>query len=193
MKGQGKGWVTAEYAMLPRSTPQRTQRETNGRSGRSQEIQRLIGRSLRAVTKLEALGERTFTVDCDVLQADGGTRTASITGAYVALYDAMQKLVAKGQLRSVPLTTQVAAVSVGRVQGMDMLDLCYQEDSTAEVDFNIVKTGADEFIELQGTAEGKPFSKRDLDAMLALADSGLQELFRIQAEAVGLVREAGRV
>jgi ribonuclease PH len=193
MKGQGKGWVTAEYAMLPRSTIQRTPRETQGRSGRSQEIQRLIGRSLRAVTKLEALGERTLTVDCDVLQADGGTRTASITGAYVALYDALQKLVAKGQLRFVPLTTQVAAVSVGRVQGMDMLDLCYQEDSRAEVDFNIVKTGADEFIELQGTAEGKPFSKRDLDAMLALADSGLQELFRIQAEAVGLIREAGRV
>ena len=193
MKGQGKGWVTAEYAMLPRSTPQRTPRETQGRSGRSQEIQRLIGRSLRAVTKLEALGERTFTIDCDVLQADGGTRTASITGAYVALYDALQRLVAKGQLRTIPLTTQVAAVSVGRVQGVDMLDLCYQEDSKAEVDFNIVKTGADEFIELQGAAEGKPFTKRDLDAMLALADLGLQDLFRIQAEAIGLIREAGRV
>ena len=193
MKGQGKRWVTAEYAMLPRSTPQRTPRETQGRSGRSQEIQRLIGRSLRAVTKLEALGERTFTIDCDVLQADGGTRTASITGAYVALYDALQRLVAKGQLRTIPLTTQVAAVSVGRVQGVDMLDLCYQEDSKAEVDFNIVKTGADEFIELQGAAEGKPFTKRDLDAMLALADLGLQDLFRIQAEAIGLIREAGRV
>ncbi len=193
LKGQGKCWVTDEYAMLPRSTPQRPPRETQGRSGRSQEIQRLIGRSLRAVTKLEALGERTFTIDCDVLQADGGTRTASITGAYVALYDALQRLVAKGQLRTIPLTTQVAAVSVGRVQGVDMLDLCYQEDSKAEVDFNIVKTGADEFIELQGAAEGKPFTKRDLDAMLALADLGLQDLFRIQAEAIGLIREAGRV
>lgn len=184
LRGQGRGWVTAEYGMLPRSTQERTPRETQGRGGRTLEIQRLIGRSLRAITNLEVLGERTFTVDCDVLQADGGTRTASITGAYVALYEAMAKLASRGDLAAIPLTTPVAAVSVGIVLGEPLLDLCYEEDSHAEVDFNVVKTGKEEFVEVQGTAEGKPFDKAALDALLALADQGVQRLFAIQREAV---------
>jgi ribonuclease PH len=188
LKGRGRGWVTAEYAMLPRSTHTRTPRETQGRSGRTMEIQRLIGRSLRAVTLMEALGERTLTVDCDVLQADGGTRTASITGAYVALYQALAGLVAKGLIPSVPLTVPVAAVSVGVVRGEDMLDLCYEEDSHAEVDFNVVKTGEGSFVEVQGTAEGKPFTREGLDSMLALADKGIQELFERQRQAIAQVQ-----
>jgi ribonuclease PH len=188
LKGRGRGWVTAEYAMLPRSTHTRTPRETQGRSGRTLESQRLIGRSLRAVTLMEALGERTLTVDCDVLQADGGTRTASITGAYVALYQALAGLVAKGLIPSVPLTVPVAAVSVGVVRGEDMLDLCYEEDSHAEVDFNVVKTGEGSFVEVQGTAEGKPFTREGLDSMLALADKGIQELFERQRQAIAQVQ-----
>jgi len=188
LKGQGRGWVTAEYGMLPRSTLERTPRETQGRSGRTLEIQRLIGRSLRAVTNLDALGERTLTVDCDVLQADGGTRTASITGAYVALHEAMEKLVQKGVLAAIPLTAPVAAVSVGVVLGEALLDLCYEEDSHADVDFNVVKTGTGEFVEVQGTAEGKPFDRETLDSMLALAEEGIQRLFEIQREAVQRAR-----
>ncbi len=180
MRGQGRGWVTAEYAMLPRSTAERTPRETQGRSGRTFEIQRLIGRSLRAVTNLDVLGERTFTVDCDVIQADGGTRTAAITGAYVALNEAMQGLKAKGQLPALPFSSPVAAVSVGVVMGEELLDLCYEEDSYAEVDFNVVKTGKGDFVEVQGTAEGAPFSESTMSVMLALADRGIQALFEAQ-------------
>ena len=191
LQGKGRGWVTAEYAMLPRSTPQRTPREAQLRSGRTLEIQRLIGRSLRAVTDLGKLGERTFTVDCDVLQADGGTRTAAITGAYVALYESLRRLAAKGDLASVPLVTPVAAVSVGMVDGTALLDLCYEEDSRAEVDFNVVKTGGGGFVEVQGTAEGKPFSKDTLDAMLEMADKGMLALFALQREAIAAMEAGG--
>ena len=187
--GKGRGWVTAEYAMLPRATPERTQREAQLGSGRTLEIQRLIGRSLRAVTDLGALGERTFTVDCDVLQADGGTRTAAITGAYVALYQSMLRMRIRGDLATVPLVTPVGAVSVGRVAGEEMLDLCYEEDSRAEVDFNVVKTGAGGFVEVQGTAEGKPFSKEMLDSMLDLVGRGIERLFAVPEAAIAALAE----
>jgi len=188
-RNTGQGWLTAEYAMLPRATQQRTQRETGrgGPSGRTHEIQRLIGRSLRAVTNLSRLGERTITLDCDVLQADGGTRTASITGAYVALALACRRLVRDGRVARSPLTGEVAAVSVGLVGPTPLLDLNYEEDSRAEVDMNVVCTGDGRFIELQGTAEGQPFSREEMDALLALAQGGLQTLFAAQRAALDAV------
>jgi ribonuclease PH len=185
--GGGAGWLTAEYSMLPRSTVTRTQRDsTQGRvNGRSQEIQRLIGRSLRAVVDLRALGERTLVVDCDVLQADGGTRTAAITGSYVALYQALHTLANMGVISSVlPLKSAIAATSVGVVHGYRMLDLCYDEDFAAEVDFNTVMTSKGEYVEIQGTAEGKPFNKEAVDALLALAEKGIKELFLAQQAAI---------
>ncbi len=190
LKGSGTGWVTAEYSMLPRATVTRTPRDSSqGRpSGRSQEIQRLIGRSLRAITDLDALGERTLIVDCDVLQADGGTRTAAITGAYVALYQAMLTLANMGIISSIPLKSAVAATSVGIVRSYKLLDLCYDEDSSAEADFNVVMTGKGEFVEVQGTAEGKPFSKETIDSVLALAEKGIKELFQAQEAALDAVR-----
>ncbi|MBI2864521.1 MAG: ribonuclease PH [Chloroflexi bacterium] len=173
--GKGKGWITAEYSMLPRSTQTRMQREAvAGRiGGRTQEIQRLIGRSLRAAADLKALGERTFIVDCDVIQADGGTRTAAITGAYIALSLAVKKLRETGRLPANPLRCAVAATSAGVVDGDALLDLCYEEDSRAEVDFNLVMTSRGEYVEVQGTAEGEPFSKETMDALLALAGKGI--------------------
>jgi len=180
LKGGRQGWVTAEYAMLPRSTITRTPRDKS--EGRSQEIQRLIGRSLRAVTNLAVLGERTFVVDCDVLQADGGTRTAAITGGWVALYHAFHNLREQGVLPSMPLTKMIAATSVGVVDGEMLLDLCYEEDHKAEVDFNVVMTDTNEFVEIQGTAEGRPFSKETTDALLSLARQGIDKLFRIQKQ-----------
>jgi ribonuclease PH len=180
LKGGRQGWVTAEYAMLPRSTITRTPRDKS--EGRSQEIQRLIGRSLRAVTSLAVLGERTFVVDCDVLQADGGTRTAAITGGWVALYHAFHNLREQGVLPSMPLTKMIAATSVGVVDGEMLLDLCYEEDHKAEVDFNVVMTDTNEFVEIQGTAERKPFSKETADALLSLARQGIDKLFRIQKQ-----------
>lgn len=185
LRDKGSGWITAEYGMLPRSTITRTPRETAGRvAGRSQEIQRLIGRSLRAVTDLTLLGERTLIVDCDVLQADGGTRTAAITGAYVALYQALQTLANMGVISSIPLKSAVAATSVGIVHGNQLLDLCYDEDCNASVDFNVVMTSKGEFVEVQGTAEGKPFSKETIDSLLALAEKGIEQLFEIQKAAL---------
>jgi len=186
LKGSGGGWVTAEYAMLPRSTKERTPRTGAGglAAGRSQEIQRLIGRSLRAATNLDALGERTFTVDCDVIQADGGTRTAAITGGWVALYVAMHKLVKDGVYKSIPLRTAVAAVSVGILGPDEMLDLCYQEDSQAGVDFNVIMNDQGQYVEVQGTAEGRPFSRDTLDSLLALANNGIKQLFKVQKEAL---------
>jgi len=186
LKGSGTGWVTAEYAMLPRATVTRNQRDSfHGHvGGRNQEIQRLIGRSLRAVTDMKDLGERSLLVDCDVLQADGGTRTASITGAYVALYLAMEKLMKMGIISKIPLKSAVAATSVGIVNNNMLLDLCYDEDSQAGVDFNIVMTSKGEFVELQGTAEGKPFSKQSIDDLLAIAEKGIQQLFKAQEEAL---------
>jgi len=186
LKESGTGWITAEYSMLPRATVTRSPREsTLGRTiGRNQEIQRLIGRSLRAVADLSALEERTLTVDCDVLQADGGTRTAAITGSYVALYQAMKTLVDAGALSSIPLKSIVAATSVGIVHGYKLLDLCYDEDSNASVDFNVVMTSLGEFVEIQGTAEGKPYNKETVDALLSLAEKGIKELFQIQQAAL---------
>jgi ribonuclease PH len=187
LRNTGRGWVTAEYAMLPRATAQRTQRETGrgGPSGRTQEIQRLIGRSLRAVADLSALGERTITVDCDVLQADGGTRTAAITGGYVALALACRRLQREGRIgKRSPLTGEVTAVSVGIVDGTPLLDLKYDEDSRAEVDMNIVGTGDDRFIEIQGTAEKTPFSRGEMDRMMELAASGLATLRQAQQAAI---------
>jgi len=180
LRGCGQGWITAEYAMLPRSTLTRTPRDKG--EGRTQEIQRLIGRSLRAVTNPAVLGERTFVVDCDVLQADGGTRTAAITGGYVALYHAFHNLRKQGILPVMPLTNMIAATSVGIVRGDMLLDLCYEEDYRAEVDFNVVMTDKKEFVEIQGTAEGKTFSKETADALLALAQEAIDKLFRIQRE-----------
>ena len=179
---KNKGWVTAEYSMLPRSTSQRMQREVTRGSvgGRTQEIQRLIGRSLRASIDLGALEEKTIWVDCDVIQADGGTRTASITGAFIALWDACQELVKSKRIESFPIIDNIAATSVGLVKGEPMLDLCYSEDSTADVDMNIVMTGSGKFIEIQGTAEEKPFSREDYDQMLDLAVGGIQQLIRLQ-------------
>jgi ribonuclease PH len=182
MRGSGRGWVTAEYSMLPGSSSERVEREAarGKQSGRTQEIQRLIGRSLRAVCDLVALGERQVTVDCDVLQADGGTRTASICGAYVALHDACSRLILSGALSGHPLTDEVAAVSVGIVDAVAMLDLPYAEDSRAEVDMNVVMTGSGRFVEVQGTAEGAPFSRDELDSLLGLAAGGIGELVEAQ-------------
>jgi ribonuclease PH len=184
LKGSGTGWITAEYAMLPRATVTRTQRDsTLGRvGGRNQEIQRLIGRSLRAVADLDALGERTLVVDCDVLQADGGTRTAAITGAYIALYKAMETLQNMGVISTVPLKSAVAATSIGIVNSYMMLDLCYDEDAQAAVDFNVVMTSKGEFVEIQGTAEGKPFNKQAVDDLLSLAEKGIRQLFQAQQD-----------
>jgi ribonuclease PH len=178
LKGSGKGWITSEYGMLPRSTEQRTPREAarGKQSGRTLEIQRLIGRSLRAVMNQQALGERTVWVDCDVIEADGGTRTASVTGAFVALALAFERLVAAGILKSVPLTDTVAATSVGLVDGKAMLDLAYDEDSRAEVDMNVVMTGAGKFVEIQATAEGRPFAGAEMQDLLALAAAGIRRL-----------------
>jgi ribonuclease PH len=186
LRNTQSGWVTAEYSMLPRATHTRSQREVErGRpGGRTQEIQRLVGRALRGVVNVEMLGPRTITLDCDVLQADGGTRTASITGAYVALQLAMKKLIATGAAPAGAVESAVAAVSVGIVKGVPMLDLCYEEDSTAEVDFNVVMTEADEFVEVQGTAEHKPFSRAGMDSLLDLARQGILELFEKQREAL---------
>ncbi|MCL0065331.1 ribonuclease PH [Dehalococcoidia bacterium] len=182
LRGTGSGWVTAEYGMLPRATQSRIPRDRAG--GRSHEIQRLIGRSLRGVVNLDALGERTFVVDCDVLQADGGTRTAAITAAYVALSQAFQTLRERGDLRTSPFRGALAATSVGVVDGVHLLDLSYEEDSHAEVDFNIVMNDGGRFIEVQGTAEGKAFSKSAIDSLLVLAEKGIHELLRIQREAI---------
>jgi ribonuclease PH len=184
LKGSGTGWITAEYAMLPRSTVTRTQRDSavGHVTGRNQEIQRLIGRSLRAAADLAALGERTLTVDCDVLQADGGTRTAAVTGGYVALHKAMETLQSMGVIPSIPLKCAVAATSVGIIGTDMMLDLCYDEDFQAAVDFNVVMTSKGEFVEVQGTAEGRPFSKETINDLLALAEKGIRQLFQAQQE-----------
>lgn len=180
MRGSGQGWVTAEYSMLPGSTPERVKRETKGTKGRTQEIQRLIGRSLRAVCDMKKLGERQVIVDCDVLQADGGTRTASICGGYLALHDALTRRVHEGLIESHPLIEACAAISVGIVDGEPRLDLPYVEDAKAETDMNVVMTGSGEFIEVQGTAEGAPFSRAELEVLLALADKGITEIFTLQ-------------
>jgi ribonuclease PH len=182
LRGKGRGWVTAEYSMLPGSTSERTDREAaRGRqSGRTQEIQRLIGRSLRAITDLKTMGEVQITLDCDVLQADGGTRTASICGAWVALHDACSRLVASGGLTGHPITDVCGAISVGVVDALPLLDLDYSEDARAEVDMNVVMTGSGRFIEVQGTAEGMPFSRTELDELLALAEDGIAQIFELQ-------------
>lgn len=180
LRNKGLGWVTAEYAMLPRATNTRTQRETQRPSGRTQEIQRLIGRSLRAVVDTKLLGERQIYLDCDVIQADGGTRCASITGAYVALALACRRLVKQGIIKTNPILSEVAAVSVGIIEATPILDLAYAEDSEADVDMNVVCTGSGKFIELQGTAEREPFSREQMDAMLILAEKGIHQLFEIQ-------------
>ncbi len=187
MKGEGRGWVTAEYSMLPRATSVRTPRDiTKGRlNGRSCEIQRLIGRSLRAVVDLDKLGERTIWIDCDVIQADGGTRTAAITGSFVALATALRRLREQGVLEGLPLQDYVAAVSVGKVEGELRLDLCFEEDARAEVDMNVVMTGGGKFVEIQGTAEGEPFSGEELSRLLALAAQGTVKLIEIQKELLG--------
>jgi ribonuclease PH len=188
LKGKGEGWITSEYGMLPRATTTRMQRESSkgSPSGRTQEIQRLIGRSLRAVVDMKALGERTLWVDCDVIQADGGTRTASITGAFVALVEALRGMKTKGAINgTLPLTDFVAATSVGRVGGHLLLDLAYEEDSAAEVDMNIVKTGDGRFVEIQGTAEKTPFDDQQMQQLLALADKGVKELVALQKKVLG--------
>ncbi len=187
LRNTGKGWVTAEYGMLPRATTTRTQREasTGKVGGRTHEIQRLIGRSLRSVTRLPELGERTIWVDCDVIQADGGTRTAAITGGFVALVLALRKLRESGAIRTLPVQDHVAATSVGVVGGTPMLDLAYDEDSRADVDMNVVKTGDGRFIEVQGTAEGPPFERSALDSLLELADAGIRELVDMQRAIIG--------
>ena len=189
LRNTGKGWVTAEYGMLPRATSTRTQREASAGKvgGRTQEIQRLIGRSLRSVTRLAELGERTIWIDCDVIQADGGTRTASISGGFVALVLALQRLKESGAIKTVPIQDHVAATSVGVVGGVPMLDLAYDEDSRADVDMNVVKTGNGRFIEVQGTAEGAPFERGALDALIELADRGIRELVDIQKTIVGRI------
>jgi ribonuclease PH len=189
LRNTGRGWVTAEYGMLPRATSTRTQREASAGKvgGRTQEIQRLIGRSLRSVTRLPELGERTVWIDCDVIQADGGTRTASITGGFVALVLALQRMREMGMIKSIPVQDHVAATSVGMVGGTPMLDLAYEEDSRADVDMNIVKTGDGRFIEVQGTAEGPPFERRALDDLMALADAGIRELVEKQRAVVGQI------
>ena len=185
-RGSGEGWVTAEYGMLPRATHTRSDREAarGKQSGRTQEIQRLIGRSMRAVFDLAKLGERTIALDCDVLQADGGTRTAAITGAFVAAQDAVNKLLAEGKLTESPIIGHVAAVSVGIVQGTPLLDLEYTEDSACDTDMNVVMTGAGHYIEVQGTAEGAAFTRREMDLLLALAEKGVSELVRLQEQSL---------
>ncbi len=187
LKGSGQGWVTAEYSLLPGSTLTRTQREAaRGRvGGRTFEIQRLIGRALRAVVDLERLGERTIWIDCDVIQADGGTRTASITGGFIALALALQKYLERGLIKEWPIIDHVAAVSVGIVEGEILLDLEYVEDVKAQVDMNVVMTGSGDFVEVQGTAEGKPYSRSDLDQMLGLAATGIEELISLQKQILG--------
>ena len=195
LRGQGRGWVTAEYGMLPRSSSERIERERRGPGGRTHEIQRLIGRSLRGIVDLAALGERSILIDCDVLQADGGTRTASITGGFVALVLALERLRASGAVATLPLTGSVAAVSAGVVDGKVMLDLAYSEDSRAEVDLNVVMTGSGKYVEVQGTAEGKPFTPVQLEKLLAVSAEGVRELTELQrrtlAEA-GVVLRRGR-
>ncbi len=188
LKGKGQGWVTAEYGMLPRSTGSRMDREAarGKQSGRTQEIQRLIGRSLRAIIDLEKLGERSIQIDCDVIQADGGTRTASITGAYVALHDAISKLLKNGLITESPLKDAVAAISVGVYQGKPVLDLDYIEDSDCDTDMNVVMTGKGGFVEIQGTAEGEPFERDAMNAMLDLAAHGIQQLIAKQKEVLGV-------
>ena len=185
-RGSGAGWVTAEYGMLPRATHSRNDREAarGKQSGRTQEIQRLIGRSLRAVFDLQRLGERTLYLDCDVLQADGGTRTAAITGAFVAAHDAVQGLLAAGKISASPIRDHVAAISVGIVQGTPLLDLEYTEDSACDTDMNVVMTGAGHYVEVQGTAEGVAFTRREMDQLLALAESGIAELVQLQKNAL---------
>ena len=183
--GKQQGWVTSEYAMLPRATHTRSQRETRGAKGRTQEIQRLIGRSLRSVIDMKALGERTVWIDCDVIQADGGTRCASITGAFVALCLALKKLKKQKLIKDIPIKDFVAAVSVGMYEGTAILDLDYSEDSKAEVDMNVIKTGAGKFVEVQGTAEGDPFDDKQMKGMLDFAHKGTQELVAIQKKAIG--------
>ena len=185
LSGKGTGWITAEYAMLPRATHTRSQRETNGTKGRTQEIQRLIGRALRAVIDLEKLGTRTLWIDCDVLQADAGTRTASISGAYVAVVDAINRLKNEGAITEDPLGDSVAAVSVGIIDNTPMLDLCYAEDATAAVDMNIVMTGQGNFVEVQGTAEGHPFTFDQMHHLIALAQQGIAEISQIQRNVLG--------
>jgi ribonuclease PH len=187
MKGRGTGWVTAEYAMLPRATQDRTQRESaKGRvGGRTHEIQRIIGRALRAVTDMAKLGERTVWIDCDVIQADGGTRTAAVTGAYVALALALRKDFDPGDGKKWPLNAAIAATSVGIVHGLPLMDLAYDEDSTAHVDMNVFMTDAGRFVEIQGTAEAQPFDRKELDTMLGLAEKGIRELFELQKAALG--------
>lgn len=184
LKDQKKGWVTAEYGMLPRSTQTRMMREsvTGKIGGRTHEIQRLIGRALRSVTNLEGLGERTVWIDCDVIQADGGTRTASITGAFLCMADALSHAIRNGMIERMPFTSHLAAVSVGIVNGEPLLDLCYAEDSVAEVDMNVVMTGSGQFVEVQGTAEKNPFSKKGLESLLGLAEDGIRKLISIQKE-----------
>lgn len=186
LKGKGQGWVTAEYGMLPRSTHSRMRRESSAgkQSGRTQEIQRLIGRSLRAVVDLSALGERQVVIDCDVIQADGGTRTASISGAYVALHDAISGLLAKGLLKQTPLREAVAAVSVGIVEGVPLLDLDYPEDSNCETDMNVVMTASGGLVEVQGTAEGLPFSRQQMNELLDLASAGIHDIIQLQQQAL---------
>jgi ribonuclease PH len=185
-KGSGEGWVTAEYGMLPRATHTRSSREAakGKQTGRTQEIQRLIGRSLRAVFDLKKLGERTISLDCDVIQADGGTRTASITGAFVAAQDAVNQLIAQGKLTESPIIQSVAAISVGIVQGTPLLDLEYTEDSACDTDMNVVMTGAGHYIEVQGTAEGAAFSRKEMDALLLLAEKGIGELVTMQQQSL---------
>ncbi len=185
LRNTGKGWVTAEYSMLPRSTNTRTQREKGRGNGRTFEIQRLIGRSLRSVTDLNAFGERSIWIDCDVIQADGGTRTVSITGAYVALVDAFRKMVQSGTIENIPLRDSIAAISVGKVNGEVLLDLSYEEDSKAEVDMNIVMTGSGKFVEIQGTAEGAVFTKEEMDGLIKIAQNGIKILTRIQKKSLG--------
>lgn len=186
MAGSGQGWVTAEYALLPRSTHTRTSRETSGLRGRTQEIRRLIGRSLRMAVDLSLLGKRQVIVDCDVIQADGGTRTASVTGGYVALVLALRKLIREEEIPPEVLRTSVAAVSVGVVDGKPMLDLCYEEDHRADVDFNVVMTGENAFIEVQGTAEGAAFDRSTMDRLLDLAVGGVRQLFEMQQAILGV-------
>lgn len=187
LKDKGKGWVTAEYGMLPRSTPTRIIREsvTGKIGGRTHEIQRLIGRALRSVVNLDLMPDRTIWIDCDVMQADGGTRTAAITGAFLCMADVVDYALKKGLIAENPLRDYLAAVSVGVVNGEPMLDLCYEEDSAAEVDMNVVMTGSGQFVELQGTAEGSPFGRRDLDALINLADEGIRTLINMQKEHMG--------
>jgi ribonuclease PH len=187
LRNKGVGWLTAEYGMLPRSSPQRIRRESAAGKvgGRTHEIQRLIGRSLRAVVDLSVIGERTFTMDCDVIQADGGTRTASITGAFIALCDAITDAKAKNTILVNPVKDYLAAVSVGVVAGVPVLDLCYVEDSKAHVDMNVVRTGRGGFVELQGTAEGEPFTREQMDGLVELANKGIDELIAMQREALG--------